>query len=70
MPQLPKAVQLPLELLQMFSACSITYTLKNEAQIKERINVCICVSHILGEVFFVEDVYISDGFDPEGALIE
>ena len=48
----------------------LTYTLKNEAQIKERINVCICVSHILGEVFFVEDVYISDGFDPEGALIE
>ncbi len=38
----------------------LAYTLKDGSNIKENINVIITVSHMLNEVFVVEDVYMSD----------
>lgn len=38
----------------------LAYTLKDGSNIKENINVIITVSHMLNEVFTVEDVFMSD----------
>lgn len=38
----------------------IEYTLKDGSNIKERLNVILSVSHMLNEVFTIEDVYRSD----------
>lgn len=46
------------------------YTLKDGSKIKERVNVNIIVSHVLGEAFSVEDVYMSGEMDPENATTE
>ena len=38
----------------------LAYTLKDGSELKESVNVSIVVSHMLNEVFTVEDVYMSD----------
>jgi len=47
----------------------LLYTLKDGAKTKERVNVNIIISHTLEEMFFVEDVYMSDEVDSENVTI-
>lgn len=48
----------------------LSYTLKDGLETKERVNVNIIISHALGEIFFVEDMYMSDEVDFENTTIE
>jgi rRNA-processing protein FCF1 len=48
----------------------VAYTFKDGAQTNERINVVIIVSHLLGEVFTVEDVYMVDEADCDDGVID
>lgn len=48
----------------------LSYTLKDGSNIKERINVGIAVSHLLNEVFSVEDVYVLDEQESDNATTE
>lgn len=48
----------------------LSYTLKDGLKTKEIVNVNVIFSHTLGEIFFVEDVYMSDEVDSENATIE
>lgn len=48
----------------------LAYILKDGSKIADRVNVSIIVSHIHGEMFSIEDVYISDETDSENVTIE
>lgn len=46
----------------------LVYTLKDGSKLKENVNVSIIVSHILDEIFIIEDVYIPDEIDKEMSI--
>ena len=48
----------------------IEYTLKDGSNIKERLNVILSVSHMLNEVFTIEDVYRSDETETDDDAME
>lgn len=45
------------------STLELTYALKNETQIKEKINATIIITRILEEIFTIDDIYTADEED-------
>lgn len=48
----------------------LMYTLKEDTKVSEKIDITIMVSHVLGELFMVEDVYIPDEKDIDNGVVE
>ena len=48
----------------------LSYTLKENVKVSEKVSITIAISHILGELFTVEDVYIPDEKDLETDVVE